>query len=157
MATQLVILMETLATQNNAEDLAKHLSRLEAGDKIVDFLILNTLRRCMFHSGLKRERCALYVHKQLYDQTYFDVRTDKERDLKVNAFFEPLVVIFDNDKKAMIASIKRQLDRYIPIPPGLNMEWNPVMVSVPYVSRDKNDTRTKRLTLRFDWSKKKAS
>ena len=155
MATQLVIMMQAIATQNIQEDADKRKTRLRTGDEIVQFLIYNTIQRCKKH-GVKRVDAAVYLHKLLYDETYFDVHDDEERDFKERVFFEPLIVIFDNDKKAMLAAIKKHLERYFPIPGHLNRVWNPVMVLVPFTPKKKSDKRTKRLALRFDWSIKKA-
>lgn len=154
MATQLAIIMESLATQYTQEDAESQKARFKTGDDIVNFLIYNTRQRSKAH-GIKREDRAVQLHKLLYDQTYYDVFDDDDREYKTRFFFEHLIVIFNNDKKAMLLAIKHQLDRYFPIPAHLKREWNPVLVSIPYKPKRKRDTRTRRMSLRFDWSIKK--
>jgi len=138
------------ATENSDSD--KRWAKASQG--LMKDLVYNMRVRSKAH-GVKRADLALTLHKMLFDDTYFDVYDGDTKDRKVRTFFEPTIALYEGDKKAVLVDIKRALESQFPIPSTLNREWNPKWVELPFTPKRRGDKRTKRLTLRFDWSIKK--
>jgi len=155
MATQLVRHMTTAAAQRTQENKDSDERWLITNRDFIKDLIYNTARR-LKAPGVKRAELAEILHKKLYEETYDDVSTGEDKERKVRVFFEPLIELFKGDRRAALLEIKRSLDYYFPIPAHLNREWKPEWKTVPYAPKKKADKRTKRVTVQFNWSIKKA-
>ena len=154
MVTQLVRHMTTAAEQRNREIADSDARWINTNRGFIDDLIFNTGQRIKSY-GFKKAQRAVELHTKFYEETYGDVWNDEMRDDKVQVFFEPLIDLFNGDRKAALVELKRALNYYFPIPPRLNREWNPVWKTVPYTPKRKSDKRTQRVTLQFNWKVKK--
>ena len=155
MAISLDRRIKEAAEQRTTEGKDSNKRWVKAGRSLLEDLVHNMQQRIKSH-GATRDTYALELHKMKFDETYFDVYDGDGRDFKVRLFFEPLIEVYQGDKKKVLDELRVALGRYFPIPKHLNREWNPRWVKVAFSPKRKSDTRTSRMTIQFDWSIKKA-
>jgi len=113
-------------------------------------LVYNMSQRTKARGVKEKSEKYLWLHKLRFEQTFIDLHSAEQKDVRVRAYFDSLLAACDGDKKLLLAAYKKELDRFYPIARD-DIYWMPALRKVHFTPTRRGDTRTSTYTIVHLW------